>query len=57
MKHYNFDEIIERRGTGCFKWDALPAMYHRDNLTSMWGGGHILPLARLRARRASGWIC
>lgn len=36
MKHYNFDEPIERRGTDCFKWDALPAMYGRDDLTPMW---------------------
>ena len=33
---YNFDEIIERKGTDCFKWDALPAMYGRDDLTPMW---------------------
>lgn len=33
---YNFDEIIERRGTDCFKWDALLAMYGRDDLTPMW---------------------
>ncbi len=36
MKHYNFDEPIERRGTDCFKWDALPAMYGRNDLTPMW---------------------
>ena len=36
MKQYNFDEIVERRGTDCFKWDALPAMYGRDDLTPMW---------------------
>lgn len=36
MKHYNFDEIIERRGTDCFKWDALPSMYGRNDLTPMW---------------------
>lgn len=36
MKQYNFNEIIERKGTGCFKWDALPAMYGRDDLTPMW---------------------
>ena len=36
MKQYNFDEIIERCGTDCFKWDALPAMYGRDDLTPMW---------------------
>ena len=36
MKQYDFDEIIERKGTDCFKWDALPAMYGRDDLTPMW---------------------
>lgn len=36
MTQYNFDEIIERKGTDCFKWDALPAMYGRDDLTPMW---------------------
>ncbi len=33
---YNFDEIIERRGTDCFKWDALKAMYGRGDVTPMW---------------------
>ena len=33
---YDFDELIERKGTDCFKWDALPAMYGRDDLTPMW---------------------
>lgn len=36
MTQYNFDEIIERRGTDCFKWDALQAMYGRADLTPMW---------------------
>ena len=36
MKQYNFNEIIERKGTDCFKWDALPTMYGRDDLTPMW---------------------
>ena len=36
MITYNFDEIIERRGTDCFKWDALPMMYGREDLTPMW---------------------
>lgn len=34
--NYTFDEIIERRGTDCFKWDALKALYGRDDLTPMW---------------------
>ena len=33
---YNFNEIIERRGTDCFKWDALKAMYGREDLTPLW---------------------
>ena len=36
MTHYNFDEIIERRGTDCFKWDAPAKQYGRDDLTPMW---------------------
>lgn len=36
MKQYDFDETIERRGTDCFKWDALPMMYGRDDLLPMW---------------------
>ena len=34
--HYDFDQPIERRGTDCFKWDALQAMYGRDDLLPMW---------------------
>ena len=36
MKKYDFDKPIDRKGTDCFKWDALPAMYGRDDLTPMW---------------------
>ena len=36
MIHYNFDEVIDRKGTDCFKWDALPEMYGRDDLTPLW---------------------
>ena len=36
MKQYNFDETIERKGTDCFKCDALQAMYGREDLTPMW---------------------
>lgn len=36
MTQYDFDTPIDRRGTDCFKWDALPEMYHRDDLTPMW---------------------
>jgi len=33
---YDFDEPIERRGTDCFKWDALQSMYGRGDLIPMW---------------------
>lgn len=33
---FNFDEMIERRGTDCFKWDALLSMYGYDDLLPMW---------------------
>ena len=36
MKHYDFDELIERRHTDCVKYDALPAMFGRDDLLPMW---------------------
>ena len=36
MKHYNFDEIIDRRGTNCVKVDALIERYGNENLTPLW---------------------
>lgn len=36
MKQYDFDEIIERRGTDCFKWDAPAKQYGRADLLPMW---------------------
>ena len=36
MTQYDFDTPIERRHTDCFKYDALPAMYGRDDLLPMW---------------------
>lgn len=36
MTHYNFDEIIERRGSDCYKWDAPAKEYGRDDLLPMW---------------------
>lgn len=36
MQTYNFDEIIERRGTGAIKTDSLKERYGRDDLTALW---------------------
>ncbi|MBP7194286.1 MAG: PatB family C-S lyase [Candidatus Cloacimonetes bacterium] len=33
---YDFDKIVDRRGSGCFKYDALKALYSRDDLLSLW---------------------
>ncbi|MGN0214000.1 MAG: MalY/PatB family protein [Muribaculaceae bacterium] len=36
MQTYNFDEIIERRGTGAIKTDALQKRFGRSDLTALW---------------------
>ncbi|MEA3285709.1 MAG: MalY/PatB family protein [Synergistota bacterium] len=36
MKKYDFDEIIERRGTDCEKWDGLEDTFGSRDLTPLW---------------------
>ena len=36
MGKYNFDEVIERRGTGALKTDRLKERYGRDDLLAAW---------------------
>jgi len=36
MKQYNFDEIINRKGTNCLKVDLLEERYGQSDLTAMW---------------------
>ena len=36
MKHYNFDEVIERHGTSCVKFDRLKEMFDDENLIPLW---------------------
>lgn len=36
MKQYNFDEIIDRRGTDCVKADMLEELFGNANLTPLW---------------------
>lgn len=36
MKRYDFDEVIDRRGTGCVKYDAMGRFFGRDDLTPLW---------------------
>lgn len=33
---FDFDQIIDRKGTGCFKYDALKTLYGRDDILSLW---------------------
>lgn len=33
---YNFDEIIDRNGTDCVKWDAVQQRWGRNDLLPMW---------------------
>ena len=36
MKHYDFDRIIERKGSGAIKTDALGKYFGKDDLIPMW---------------------
>jgi cystathionine beta-lyase len=36
MKDYNFDEIIDRRGTDCVKYDTLKKYFGEENLIPLW---------------------
>lgn len=32
----SFDQIIDRKGSACFKYDAMKLMYGRDDLLALW---------------------
>ncbi|MBR5028690.1 MAG: aminotransferase class I/II-fold pyridoxal phosphate-dependent enzyme, partial [Bacteroidales bacterium] len=36
MKKYNFDEVVERRGTSCVKHDMMYRIYGTNDLMPMW---------------------
>lgn len=36
MKHYNFDEVVERRGTNCIKADLLKERFGQADLIPLW---------------------
>ncbi|MDD4516745.1 PatB family C-S lyase [Massilibacteroides sp.] len=36
MKQYNFDQVIDRKGTDCIKVDLLEERFGRDDLTALW---------------------
>lgn len=36
MKHYNFDEIIDRKGTDCVKHDGMAPFFGRGDLSPLW---------------------
>ena len=33
---YDFDTIIDRKNSGCFKYDAMKMVYGRDDLLALW---------------------
>jgi cystathionine beta-lyase len=35
-RNYNFDEMVERRGTACEKWDGMKEVFGRDDLLPFW---------------------
>ena len=36
MENYTFDTVIDRRGSGALKCDALPERYGRADLLPLW---------------------
>jgi cysteine-S-conjugate beta-lyase len=36
MKKYNFDEIINRHGTSCIKYDAIPHFFGSEDVLPVW---------------------
>ncbi len=36
MAKYDFDTVIDRRGTGAMKYDALNELFGRNDITPMW---------------------
>lgn len=32
----NFDVLVDRKNTGCFKWDGLKVVYGRDDILPLW---------------------
>ena len=42
MSKYNFDELVERRGTGCVKWDERPRVGERSS--GMSPSADVIPL-------------
>ena len=36
MRTYDFEKIIDRRGTGAVKTDALKNVFGKEELTPMW---------------------
>lgn len=43
---YNFDEAVERRGTGCLKYDFAKERGKKEDVLPLWG----LPIWILRLR-------
>lgn len=33
---YDFDELINRKNTNCYKWDALKEIFNREDIVPLW---------------------
>ena len=43
--NFDFDRLSDRRGSGCFKYDALAMIYGRDDLIPLWVADMDFPVA------------
>ena len=43
---YNFDQVCNRTGTNCSKWDAVKEVFGRDDVIPMWVADMDFPAAR-----------
>ena len=33
---YNFDKLVDRKGTECIKWDLVGKVYGSDDVIPLW---------------------
>ena len=43
---YDFDSVIDRRQTGCAKWDAAPFIFGSEDIIPMWVADMDFPIAK-----------
>lgn len=43
---YDFDHIVQRRGSGCLKWDTLETTFGSENILPLWVADMDFPVAQ-----------